>query len=100
MTSVSYPLRIPERLMEIVELRTKEEYVDKSTALRQLIYQGATDYILSLYEKGRVSLSLAAELLDKSVHDILRLCSEKGIRTGADQEQQKSSEKIANKLGK
>ena len=49
MTSVSYPLRIPERLMEIVELRTKEEYVDKSTALRQLIYQGATDYILSLY---------------------------------------------------
>jgi hypothetical protein len=39
--AASYPLRIPQNLIELANLRTKEEHVDKSTALRQLLYMGA-----------------------------------------------------------
>ncbi len=98
MKSISYPLRVPERLMYLVGLRSKEEYVDKATALRQLIYMGAEDYVMELYEGGRISLGMAAELLDKNVHDIIRLARRRGIRVGATEEQQITSEKTAEKL--
>lgn len=98
MTTIAYPLRVPKKLIYLAELRSREEYVDKTTALRQLIYLGAEDYVMELYEKGRVSLSMAAALLDKNVHEIVRIAQRKGIRVGATEEQQKASEKIASEL--
>ncbi|MBU4373735.1 MAG: UPF0175 family protein [Euryarchaeota archaeon] len=95
MEAVSYPLRIPRKVMDLVDLRTKEEHVDKSTALRQLIYRGAQDYVMELYQKGRVSLSRAAELLDVSTFDVLRLAKE---IHGPTEEQQKCSSKTARSL--
>jgi len=98
MTKVSYPLRIPENIMELAELRTKEEHVDKATALRQLIHMGAEDYVLKLYSEGRISLSKAAKLLDKSVHDVIQISRKKGIRAGATDQQQKQSQKTAEQI--
>jgi predicted HTH domain antitoxin len=98
MTTVAYPLRVPKKLMELAKLRSKEEYVDNATALRQLIYLGAEDYVMELYEKGRISLSMAADLLDRNVHDIIRLAQMRGIRAGASEEQQSSSEKTSKEL--
>jgi hypothetical protein len=46
---------------KLANLRTKEEHVDKSTAIRQFLYMGARDYVLEMYQKGRISLSRAAE---------------------------------------
>ena len=43
--------------IKLANLRTKEEHVDKSTALRQLLYVGAQDYVLELYGSGRISLT-------------------------------------------
>lgn len=97
MEAISYPLRIPKKVIELANLRTKEEHVDKSTALRQLLYLGARDYVLELYQKGRVSLSKAAELLDVSTFDILRLAKEQEY-TGATGEQLKNSRKTAKSL--
>ena len=95
MEAVSYPLRTPRKVMDLVDLRTKEEHVDKSTALRQLIHRGAQDYVMELYQKGRVSLSRAAELLDISTFDVLRLAKE---IPGPTEEQLKGSRKTAKSL--
>jgi len=43
--------------------------------------------ILELYEKGWISLGMAADLLDKNVYDIIRLAQIRGIRVGATEEQ-------------
>lgn len=51
----------------------KEEHVDKSTALRQFLYFGARDYVMELYQNGRISLSKAAELLEVSTFDVMRM---------------------------
>ena len=97
MEALSYPLRIPKNLIELANLRTKEEHVDKSTALRQFLYLGARDYVIELYQKGRISISRAAELLDVSTFDIMRLAKEQGY-TGATEEQLKISKKTAQSL--
>ncbi len=78
MEAVSYPLRIPKNVIYLANLRAKEEHIDKSTALRQFLYLGVRDYVMELYQKGRISLGKAAELLDVSTFDILRLAKEQG----------------------
>jgi len=98
MTTIAYPLRIPEKLVHLAGIRSREEYVDKSTALRQLIYMGAENYVIELYSTGRISLSRAASLLDKSVHDVIRIAQKRGIRIGATEEQQRASEETAKKI--
>lgn len=98
MTSISYPLRIPEEIMALSRLRAKEEYVDQSTALRQLLHSGAEEYVLSLVEKGRISIGKAAELLKTSVQDIYRWAEKHEVRLGATAEQQTKSETTLKKL--
>jgi hypothetical protein len=98
MEAASYPLRIPKNILELALFRTKEEHIDKSTALRQLLYMGAQDYVLGLYKKGRISLSRAAELLEVSTFDVLRLAQEKGIQIGATGMQQEKSRDAAAEL--
>jgi hypothetical protein len=97
MEAKSYPLRIPNNLIELANLRTKEEHVDKSTALRQFLFLGARDYVIELYQKGRISLSGAAELLDVSTFDILRLVKEYG-NIGPTEEELEESRKTAKSL--
>ena len=38
---------------------------------------GAEDYVMELYEKGRISLSMAAYLPNKNVHDIIYISQKK-----------------------
>ncbi len=78
-----YPLRIPEKLLELAEAKSREERTDRSTALRQLLYAGAEEYVLGLLSEGRISAGRAAEILEVSVHRIHRLTEEHGVETGA-----------------
>jgi len=96
--AASYPLRIPQNPIELANLRTKEEHVDKSTALRQLLYMGAQDYVIELYGSGRISLSKAAQLLDTSTLDVSRIASERNLLLGAAKTQQEKSRETANNL--
>lgn len=98
MTTVSYPLRIPEEIMGVAKLRAKEEYVDNSTALRQMLHVGAEEYVLGLVEKGRITTGRAAELLKIPIQDIYELAKKHGVRLGANLEQIKESEKTLKML--
>jgi len=93
-----YPLRIPENIITLAQLRSNEEHANQSTALRQLLYSGAENYTLELLNKGRISISKAAELLDRTVYDIYRLAKERNIELGATETHFKKSKEIAKKL--
>ncbi len=93
-----YPLRIPTNLLKLAEARSSEKHIDKSTALRQLMYKGAEDYILELISMGRVSVSRGAELLDTNVHEIYRLAKKKGVDIGATIDQYERGEKTAEEV--
>ena len=98
MAAVSYPLRIPEEILALAKLRSKEEYVDQSTAIRQLLYLGAEEYVLGLVESGRISIGRASELLKTSVQDVHRLAEKHGVRLAATNEQQRKSAETIGKL--
>jgi hypothetical protein len=79
----SYPLRVPENLLELAEAKSRSERTDRSTALRQLLYAGAEDYVVELLDQGRISSGKAAELLDTTVHRVHELARERGVEIGA-----------------
>ena len=76
MASEPYPLRIPESLLSLVDSKAREDRTDRSTALRQLLYAGAEDYVIELLKRGRISVSRAAELLDVSLYRVQEMARE------------------------
>ena len=85
MKNVSYPLRIDERIIELVNLKARDEYIDKSTALRKLLYKGVEDYVIELYIEGRLSIGKVAEILGKSIYDVHRILSKQVIKIEHDE---------------
>ena len=98
MKNISYPLRIDERILELVNLKSRDEYIDKSTALRKLLYQGVEDYVIELYMEGRLSVGKAAEILGKSVYDVHNLLLKHGIKIEHDEKIHAASGKNAKKI--
>jgi predicted HTH domain antitoxin len=95
METISYPLRIPKKIIELAEMRSKKERVDKSTALKQLLYRGGEEYLLELYKKGEISISKAAELLDVSIYEMYNILARRNIKVGPDRELLEKSRKYA-----
>lgn len=98
MTTKPYPLRIPEGLLELAEIKSQTERTDKTTALRQLLYAGAEEYVLGLISEGRLSVGRGAELLEVSILDVQRLAQEQGVELGAIVEQYERARETARKL--
>ena len=57
-----------------------------------------SDGLIKSIKTGKVSLSRAAELLDTTTFEIMRLAQEQGILTGCTEEQQEKSRKTASSL--
>ena len=98
MENVSYPLRIPGQLMELAKLKSKEQYTDQATALRQLLYLGAEKYVLELLKEGRISIETATRLLRVNIHEIYRIAEKHGVRLGATLHQYKKGLENAEKF--
>jgi hypothetical protein len=93
-----YPLRVPENLMELAEAKGRTERTDRATALRQLLYAGAEEYVMELLSEGRISSGKAAEILDTSVHRVHELAKEHSIEAGADTEDYQRSREATARL--
>lgn len=98
MSNKSYPLRIPDNLIELAEAKAREDRADRATVLRQLMYAGAEEYVVELLAKERVSVSKAAELLDSSVHRVRLLARERGLETGPTTKEHEKAVETAKKL--
>jgi hypothetical protein len=90
-----YPLRIPENLLHLAEVKSRDEKTDRSTALRQFLYAGAEEYVLDLLSEGRISAGRAAEILEASPHCIHQLARKHGVEIGATLEQYRRSRQDA-----
>jgi len=99
MTKKAYPLRIPAGLLELAELKSKDERTDKTTALRQWLYAGAEEYALKLLSAGRLTLSQAAALMDWTVYNVQHLAEERGIELGATAQQYEKAKQTVRRLG-
>ncbi len=98
MATKAYPLRIPEEIINLAKLRSQDEYVDQATAIRQLLYLGAEEYVTRLVSQGRITINQAAKLLNTTIYDIYRIAEKHGLKLGASEQQRKKSSETLKRI--
>ena len=98
MTTRPIPIRMPETLLELVDQYSREQRTDRSVILRQWIYQAAEAYAVRLVSESRMSIGRAAELLDLTHWDIMRIAQEQGVEIGATAEQYRKGQEYVGRL--
>jgi predicted HTH domain antitoxin len=92
------PLRIEEDILNLAEIRSKDEHTTKTAAIKQFLYSGAEEYLLKLCSKGRILIGKAAEILHKSIFDLQESAKNKGIELGITAKEYNESKKFAQDL--
>jgi len=82
---ISIGVRIPKKMLEVLEERAEEENVDRSTIIRQLVVKGLKEYkkekAARLYRSGRISMSGAAEQAELTIREMIDYLIENGYRS-------------------
>ena len=84
-------LRIPETLLKTVKSVARREHLDESTATRQLIALGATEYAVRLYRDGKVTLREAAELAGATVREMIDILLDHGMKGNVTASQERTA---------
>ena len=83
MATRSVPLRIPDALVQLLDVHTRELRSDRASVLRRWLWQSAETATVGLVGEGKLTIGKAAELLDRSHQDIHRIARDNAIELGA-----------------
>ena len=73
-------IRIPEDIDKAIEYVAKSEKLEKTQSLRKLTRLGFEFYAAKSYERGKLTLREAAELLNLTLSETIDLLAETGVK--------------------
>ena len=87
MSEVSFlGARLETDIVRMVEKTAKEEHIDKTKALKELVILGRKQFLiqkhLELYRTGKCSLDKAAEAVGITVSEMMQEAAKAGIKSG------------------
>jgi len=72
--------RIPEEIDQAIDYVARSEKLEKTSSLRKLTRMGFEVYVAKLYERGKLTLREAANLLHLNLMETIDLLSEMGVK--------------------
>jgi len=73
-------IRIPEDIDQAIEYVARSEKLEKTQSIRKLTRLGFEFYAAKSYERGKLTLREAAELLNLTLSETIDLLSEMGVK--------------------
>ena len=73
-------IRLPEDIDRAIEYVGRNEKLEKTQTLRKLARMGFECYVAKSYERGRISLREAADLLNLTLSETIDLLGEMGVK--------------------
>ncbi|MBS3919101.1 MAG: UPF0175 family protein [Deltaproteobacteria bacterium] len=73
-------IRIPEEIDQAIDYVARSEKLEKTSSLRKLTRMGFEVYVAKLYERGKLTLREAANLLHLNLMETIDLLSEMGVK--------------------
>jgi predicted HTH domain antitoxin len=73
-------VRIPEEIDKAIEYVARSEKLEKTGSLRKLTRLGFEVYVAKSYEKGKLTLREAADLLNLNLIETIDLLGEMGVK--------------------
>lgn len=77
-------IRIPDEMIDAIELVEKEEKIEESTAMRKLMRIGFETYVGNLYKDGKITMRRAARLLHMNQVELINFFQDSGIKGNLD----------------
>ena len=81
----SIGIRLPEEILKKIEQLSKEEFEDRSTIIRRLLFLGYTDLIKTKaaekYVKGEITFSKAAKSAELTLWDMEKYLIDSGFKS-------------------
>jgi predicted HTH domain antitoxin len=102
MKTVLTTVRLPEKIVKVIEERAREERLDRATILRKFLEEAVKDWKIEeatkLYKDGKISISRAAEIAGLSVGEMMDELVKRGVKSELTVEEYKVSLATAFKL--
>jgi len=73
-------VRIPEDIDKAIDYVARSEKLEKTSSLRKLTRMGFELYVAKSYERGKMTLREAADLLQMNMIEAIELLSEMGVK--------------------
>lgn len=89
---------MPEELFKVVEHRVRQEKIDESTAIRQLLALGAEGYAVELFRQGKITLNEAAALAGVTLRQMIDILQQHGVKGNVRLDQQRKALEFVRRL--
>ena len=73
-------IRIPEEIERAIDYVARSEKLEKNSSLRKLTMLGFEVYVAKSYERGKLTLREAADLLNLTLTETIDLFGEMGVK--------------------
>jgi predicted HTH domain antitoxin len=73
-------VRIPDEIDKAIDYVARSEKLEKTSSLRKLTRMGFEVYVAKSYERGKLTLREAADLLRMNLLETIELLSEMGVK--------------------
>ncbi|PXF61265.1 MAG: hypothetical protein C4B59_04755 [Candidatus Methanogaster sp.] len=77
---MSITIEVPESIDSILDRCSREEHLDKVSALNRILWTGAESYLVNQYSSGRISKGKLAELLDLDIYEVNELLEKHHVK--------------------
>ena len=77
---MSITIDVPKSIDSILDQRSREEHLDKVSALNQMLWEGAESYLVNQYSRGGISKGKLAELLDLGIYEVNELLEKHHVK--------------------
>lgn len=79
---MSITIDIPKNIDRVLDMRSREEHVDKVSLLKQMLWNGVESYLVDQYPSGRISKDKLAEMLSLDIYDVNELLEKHHVKSG------------------
>ncbi len=91
-------IRLPKEDLDTIEQISKQEKIDKSTAVRELVEKGRVYLAITGYADGKLSIGKAAEIAGIAISEMMDLLANLGIKSKLDIDDYMQGKKVAAEL--
>jgi hypothetical protein len=96
---MSITIDVPKNIDNILDLRSREEHIDRISVLKQMLWDGVESYLVNQYSNGKISKGKLAELLDLDIYAVNEVLEKHHIKSTISYERFTRGIEIAEKSG-
>ncbi|AFV22818.1 hypothetical protein Mpsy_0609 [Methanolobus psychrophilus R15] len=71
---------IPPAIENILDKRSQEQHLNRESVIKQMLWEGAENYLIEEYANGRISKGKLAEMLDLNIYEVNELLEKHHVK--------------------